>query len=77
MLRVTTDYGLHFVTNKKVHSLADYFNQISLKEKVKIDSIVLREATEFIKGVCDMISNYEYFLTTSKWLCHFPIGGFK
>ena len=51
MLRVTTDYGFHFVANKKVYSLADYFNQISPNEKVKIDSTVLKETTKFIRAL--------------------------
>ncbi|CAG8653156.1 5424_t:CDS:2 [Funneliformis mosseae] len=46
------------------------------KEKINVDSTVLKESEEFIKRINDFITSLQYFLLTPKWLRHFP-GGFK
>ena len=58
----TTDSALQITANKKVYALANHFNKPSLKEKVNVDSTILKESEEFIERINNCIVDIEYFL---------------
>lgn len=75
--RIYTDNIFHITANKKVYALANYFNKLSPREKVSVDSTLLRESEEFIQRVGSFVTSLLYFMVTPKSILYLPIGGFR